>query len=156
MWNSITYYKQNLHQYYNHTVLGLIEEGMPSLLQSVKSLTNGVALNILAQVGISSMLFYLHHNLFTLGFIAGFVYDNQFKEVEKKVNEVYMKQQTSLQQVLFFGGGAFIAILTMPASIAIASLYDSARWGALLSESRLSNNQAQPQPKSQEVAEAPK
>lgn len=126
-----------IRSYSQHTLLGIIIEGAPALLDSLNAVINRVALSIIVQVVISIPLFYLHHNLFALGFIVGFVFDKQVRMVVDKVNTVYNAQRTLLERVLFFGGGGFLAILTMPTSMVMATLYYSSQWGALLYQNSL-------------------
>lgn len=126
-----------LGSYSNHTLFGVIAEGVSGLLSSLNALVNRVALGILIQIVISIPLFYLHHNLFALGFVIGFIFDRQVNTVVEKVDEVYSAHRTLLEKSLFFGGGGFLAILTMPTSMVIATLYYSAQWGALLYQSSL-------------------
>jgi len=121
-----------IHSYSQHTLIGVIAKGVPTFLDSLNSLVNHVATNIIIQIVISIPLFYLHHNLFALGFAVGFIFDKPTRALVEKVNTVYTAQQTLLERVLFFGGGGFLAILTMPTSMIFATLYYSSQWGALL------------------------
>lgn len=118
----------------NHTLFGIITEGIPALLNSLKALTNHVALSTIA---ISVPLFYLHNNLFAFGFAFGFVRDEQIQEIVEKVNIVFNAHRTLLERSLLFGGGGLLAILTMPTSMIMATLYYSAQWGAVLYESSI-------------------
>ena len=88
--------------YTAHTLLGIIAEGVPALVHKLSSLVHRIAINILVPVVIT---FYLHHNLFAFGFVAGFIFDKQVRELVEKVNVVYNAQRTVLEQVAFFGGG---------------------------------------------------
>lgn len=143
-----------IRSYSSHTLYGMIAEGIPALLKSLNMLVNRVALSILIQVVISIPLFYYHHNLFALGFVIGFVFDKQVRAVVEKVNVVYNAHQTLLERVLFFGGGGFLAILTMPTSMVIATLYYSAQWGALLYQQSLARyRQDNPPPNPAEPTE---
>jgi hypothetical protein len=121
-----------IRSYNHHTLFGLIAEGIPDLLDSLNALVNQVALGIIVQVLISLPLFYLHHNLFALGCTIGFIFDKQVCALVEKVNVVYSAQRTLLEKTLFFGIGGFFAILTMPTSMVIATIYYSTQWGALL------------------------
>lgn len=91
-----------IHSYSSHSIFGIVAEGIPALLRSLHALVNRVALAILIQVVISIPLFYLHHNLCALGFIVGFIFDKQVREVVEKVNVVYSAHRTLLERVLFF------------------------------------------------------
>jgi hypothetical protein len=149
---------QAIHSYSQHTVLGIVAEGMPALWSSLSAAVNRVALSILVQVIISLPLFYLHHNLFALGFVAGFIFDQQVRNtmvqidpqhtnghlygIAQKVNVVYSAQRSALENVLLFGGGGLLAILAMPTSMVIATLYYSSQWGALLYQSSLARHRS--------------
>ena len=126
-----------IRSYSNHSLFGIVAEGIPALLSALNVLVNHIAHTILIQVAISFGLFYLHHNLFALGFVIGFIFEKQVREVVEKVNVVYAAHRTLLERVLFFGGGGFLVILTMPTSMVIATLYYSSQWGALLYQSSL-------------------
>ena len=86
-------------------------------------------------------LFYLHHNLFALGFVIGFIFDKETSSIMEKVNIVYHARRNFLEQTLFFGGGGFLSILAMPTSMIILTLYNSAKWGNLLYQSSLNRNE---------------
>lgn len=133
----------SLYQYANHTIIGTIIEGIPTLFISVQTRINRIALDVIVQVAISVPLFYLHHNLFALGFVIGFILDKQIREIVDKVNIVYKAHQNLLERVLFFGGGGFLAILSMPTSIVMATLYYSAQWGASLYQNCLARHAQQ-------------
>jgi hypothetical protein len=83
------------------------------------------------------MLFFLHHNLFAVGFAIGFICDKQVRELVEKVNAVYNVQRSSLEKLAFYGAGGFIAVYTMPTSIVVATLYYSAQCGTWLYQSSL-------------------
>lgn len=129
-----------IYNYANHTIIGTIIEGIPALFVSIQTRINRIAMDVLIQITISIPLFYLHHNLFALGFVIGFIFDKQIREIVNKVDIVYKAHQTLLERVLFFGGGGFLAILSMPTSIVIATLYYSAQWGASLYQSCLARH----------------
>jgi hypothetical protein len=136
-----------MRNYTNHTVIGIIVEGIPALKNSLNALVQRIALDILAQVVITVPLFYLQPNLFALGFIIGFIFDKKIREIVDKVNIVFIANRSLLEQVLLFGGGGLLAILTMPSSLIVATLYYSAQWGTLLYQNSLARiRQANPQP----------
>ena len=117
-------------RYYSpHTLFGMIAEGIPDSLSSFKelqnALVNGVALNIIIQVG----LFWLHPNFSAIGFIVGATFDKAAEYLLKRVNNVYNAHQTMLEQILLFAGGGVVAILTMPTSLVIAAIYHSIQLG---------------------------
>ena len=123
---------ESLHMYSQHTLFGIAVEGIPALIKNIASLVNQISMRILIEVAISGTLFYLHHNLFALGFVIGFVFDKQIREVVEKVDIVYHAQRSLLENLAFFVGGGFLALLTMQTSMPIATFYYSAKWGALL------------------------
>lgn len=130
-----------LRTYSQHTLIGILGEGVPAVIHTVSSTVNRIALNVLAQVIVSIPLFYLHHNWFAFGFVVGFACDRYVREIVDKVNLVYSAKRNSLEKVIFFGGGGFLAILTMPTSMIIATLYHSALWGAHLYQTNLAYHQ---------------
>lgn len=123
---------ESLHLYSQHTLFGIVAEGIPALINNIASLVNQISMRVLIEVAISAHLFYFHHNLFALGFVIGFVFDKQIREVVEKVDVVYHAKRSLLENLLLFGGGGFLALLTMQTSLPIAALYYSAKWGALL------------------------
>lgn len=124
--------------YSSHIVPNLI--GLKDLIIQV------VARNII-QILIAAPLFYLHHNIFALGFVIGFIFDQQVQKVVEKVNVVYDAQfrKPLLPRAVFFGAGIFFTLLMMPTSIITATLYHGAQWGANLYLSSLPNSPQQPQ-----------
>jgi hypothetical protein len=128
---------ETIQSYSNHSLFGIIAEGISSLLSALDALVYHTARTILIQVLISAPLFYLHHNLFALGFVVGFIFEKQVREVVEKVNVVYNAHRTLLERVLLFVGGGLLVILTMPTSMITATLYYSAQWGALLYQKSL-------------------
>lgn len=118
---------ENIRLYSQHTLIGIVVEGLPALVDSARA--HKVAM---LTFGITLALLYLHHNLFALGFVVGFVCDDKVKEVVDKVNAAYSAKRSLLEQFVFFGGGSFLALYTMPTSLVIATLYYSAQWGASL------------------------
>lgn len=139
-----------IRSYSNHTVFGIVAEGVPALLHSINEVVNRIAIEILRDIVATILLFYLHHNLFALGFVCGFIFDEQVSAVIKKVNIVYNVQRTLLEKVLFFGGGGLLAILTMPTSMVTATFYYSAKWGE-----RLYRNSLAQQPPANQQAQQP-
>lgn len=129
--NPISFYNQQISSYSQHTFLGVVTEGIPALVNYLESLVNQVALNVIGQVVISLALFYLNHNVFILGVFIGFVFDEQVREVVKKVDIVYKAQKTFLDRALFFGVGGFLTLYHMPHALIATTLYHSSQWGAL-------------------------
>lgn len=120
----------------HHTFWNLITESIATL----QVLVSEVALNILRQIVISAPFLYAHPNLFVLGFGIGFVFDKQIRHVVNKVNIIFEAHRTLFERLLLFVGGGVFALYTMPASLMTATLYYSAKWGALFyktSEARL-------------------
>lgn len=121
-----------MRTYSQHTLLSTVVEGVPAFIDSLTSLVNRVASNIIVQIVITAPLLYLHPNLFALGFVVGFVFDKQVRLIVEKVNVVYAAKRPLFERVLLFGGGSFLALLTMPTSMIAATLYYSSQWGASL------------------------
>ncbi len=121
-----------IRYYGSHTILDTITEAVSAVISTIVNAVDATINRIAVQIIMTTPLFYLHHNLFTLGFVIGFVFDRQVREVVEKVNVVYNAQRSFIERVLFIGGGSVLALLTMPTSIVIATLYYSAQWGALL------------------------
>lgn len=129
-----------IRSYGNHSLLGVIAGGIPKLITSRCLMITRVALIIFRQIA----LFYLHPNLFTLGFVIGLIFDKKVLALVKKVNIIYDSHKTFLEKTLFFGGGGFLALLTLPTSIVIATLYYSAHWGALFYQKSLTRYSSNP------------
>lgn len=127
---------QNIQLYINQT-LNVVSEGKTSVLQGIDHLVNSRALEIISKVAISTPLLVLHHNLFAFGLAAGFVYSEKTLEIVNKVNTVFKAQRTSFEQFSFYGLGGFLALLTMPTSMILATLYYSSQWGAFIYEESL-------------------
>lgn len=126
------FYTNNIQQYTDHTIIGILIDGTANLINSRTAVINRVSLTIFCQVLISLPLFLLHHNLFVLGFVVGFVFDGQVREIAEKVNVVFNAQRTYLEKFLFYAGGTFLALLTMPTSLILATFYYSSQWGCKL------------------------
>lgn len=142
--------------YSHHILSDVVPRGIRAihgLLNSINFLVNRVALGVIAQIAISLSLFYLHHNLFALGFVVGFIFDKEVRAIVEKVNVVYNTQRSLFEKTLLFGGGGFLAILTMPTSMIFATLYYSAQWGALLYQNSFAryNQSRSPNPSDIEI-----
>lgn len=124
---------QKIQPYINHA-LDVVLEVNTSVLHGLDYLVNSRALEIISKAAISTPLLVLHHNLFAFGLAAGFIYSEKTLEIVDKVNTVFKAQRTSFQQVSFYGLGGFLALLTMPTSMILATLYYSSQWGALIYE----------------------
>lgn len=129
-----------IRTYTNHTVIGIIVEGVPSLVSSIKAVVHKVALSTLINVVISIPLFYLQHNLFVMGFIVGFVFDKQVRQLVEKVNTVFQTQRSYLENTVIFVGGSFVALLALPTSMVVATLFYSSQWGAALYHNSFARN----------------
>lgn len=130
---------ENMRSYTDHTILGIITEGFPALARSVKELLiNRIALSIL----ISIPFVYLHPNLFAIGFVFGFIFNQKVAEVIAKVNLVYSAYTSLLERVLLLGGGTLLTILTLPTSLVVFTFYFSAQSGALLYQHSLDRHRA--------------
>lgn len=100
--------------------------------KTVQDVVNKVALNILILAICSAPLLYLHHNLFAVGFAFGLVFDKRVQDVVGRVNTVYSARRSHLGKILFYSIGGTLALLTMPTSMIMATIYYSSQCGALL------------------------
>lgn len=118
---------------YNFSLLNKITNEIFKTYESIKTtIVNEIALEVFFQLAISVPLFYLHHNFFALGFVVGFIFDQKVIEIVKKVEIVINAQQTFKERTLFYIGGGFLALLSMPTSLIIATLYYSSQCGSSL------------------------
>ncbi|CUI16898.1 conserved putative membrane protein [Candidatus Protochlamydia naegleriophila] len=124
-----------IRYYGNHTILDNLTEVVSAVVSTFRNALDqriySFVVEIIFQIIVSS-LFYFNRNLFSLGFVIGFIFDRQVREIVEKVNIVYNAQRSFVENALFFGGGVLLAFFTIPNSIAIATLYHSAQWGAFL------------------------
>ncbi len=121
-----------IRYYGSHTIVDTVTEAVSAVVSTFLNAVDATINRVAVQIIITAPLFYLHHNLFSLGFVIGFIFDRQVREIVEKVNVVYNAQRSFVENVLFVGGGIVLASFTMPTSIVIATLYYSAQWGALL------------------------
>lgn len=130
--NPISFYNQPLSSYSQDTLFGVVTEGIPALSEFLKASVNKIALDVIAQVGISLTLFYLDHNVFILGLFVGFVFNEKVRETVEKVDIVYKAHRTFFDKFLLFGiGGLFFVGFHMPHTLIATTLYISSQWGAL-------------------------
>lgn len=121
-----------LRTFTRHSLLGIVTDGASSLVNGLSFLVNRIALGVL--IALSAVLFYLHYNVFAVGFVIGFIWNPQIRELADKVDGLY---QVCAQRNIFERGCIYFAVglaalLTMPTSIVTATLYYSAQWGARL------------------------
>ena len=84
-----------------------------------------VALFILT-IAVTVLLYWVNPSLFAIGFIAGIIFDEQIREAIQKIKDVWNNQK--LVGTLF---GSFACALSMPVTLATASLLWSAHFGSL-------------------------
>lgn len=137
---------ESIQYYTNHFIVEPAEEVSATILTTLTDLTNRIALDTIVQIAITAPLFYLHYNLFALGFTLGFVLNDQAKSIVDKVNVVYNAQRSTFEKVLLVAIGTPLILITMPTSIVIATLYYSAQWGSILYEDSLQRQPPLPQP----------
>lgn len=125
-----------------HTVPGMVVEGYTAVANTLQYIVNNIALDIILDIFISVPLLLLHHNLWAVGFVIGFRFNDQVQEMANRVNQFFNAYQTTLQRVMLLVGGGFLCLLMMPTSLAISSLYFSAKWGAFMYETSLPYNPA--------------
>lgn len=78
-------------------------------------------------VGITALLYWVNPSLFAIGFIAGIIFDEQVREAIQRIKDVWNNQK--LVGTLF---GAFACGLSMPVTLATASLLWSAHFGSMM------------------------
>lgn len=99
-----------------------LKEKICSIAQKVGK----VALLALA-VGVTALLYWVNPSLFAMGFIAGIIFDEQVREAIQKIKDVWNNQK--IIGTLF---GVFACGLSMPVTLATASLLWSAHFGSLM------------------------
>ncbi|MCE2983239.1 MAG: hypothetical protein LW832_06700 [Parachlamydia sp.] len=139
MTESIQYYSERL-------IVEPTEHVVATVLSTLSVITNSVAVEIIVQAGITFPLFCLHHNLFALGFTAGFIFADTMKEIVEKVNVVYNAKRSLLENICLVGISTPLLIITMPTTIVVATLYYSARWGSFLYHDSLRRQQIPVEP----------
>jgi hypothetical protein len=137
---------ESIQYYTNHFIVEPVESVSATILTPLIDLTNRIALDTILQIAITAPLFYLHYNLFALGFTLGFVLNEQTKGIVDKVNVVYNAQRSVIEKLLLVGIGTPLILITMPTSIVIATLYYSAQWGSILYEDSLQRQPDQQPP----------
>lgn len=96
-------------------------------VKNVMEKVKQVALFIL-KTAISVLLYWVNPSLFAVGFMAGIIFDDQVRYAIQKIKDVWKTQKFT---GTLFGGIA--CVLSMPVSIASASLVWSAHLGSLMS-----------------------
>lgn len=114
-----------------HTKVCLNEKSPSSwLLEKLKNVVKKVervALFIL-NAAVSTMLYWVNPSLFAIGFIAGIILDDQVTHSIQKIEDVWKSQK--LAGTLL---GGFACALSLPVTLATASLLWSAHLGSLMS-----------------------
>lgn len=83
---------------------------------------------VILSVALSTFLYWVNPSLFAIGFIAGIILDDQVRCAIQKIKDVWKSQK--LAGTLF---GGLACTLSMPVTIATASLLWSAHLGSLMS-----------------------
>lgn len=82
---------------------------------------------IILNVGFSALLYWVNPSLFAIGFIAGIIIDDHVRSAIQKIKDVWVNQK--ITGMIFSG---FACALSMPVSLAAASLLWSARLGSII------------------------
>ena len=84
---------------------------------------------VILNFSISGLFYWLNPSLFAIGFMAGMILNEQTKDSIQKIKEVWKNQR-------LFGTfiGSLACVLSLPVTLATASILWSAHMGALLSE----------------------
>ena len=113
-------------------IIELVGHPIRQLTSCLGCIINKVALNILIQFAIAAPLFYLHGNLFVLGFVIGVIKSESVLDIIERVklifNEWIYKSRWRLVTVTAITP---LLILQLPACMVVAALYYSAKFGAL-------------------------
>lgn len=118
----------NLNDLHNFTAKPINDGTAPSFWDKVIEKVKEVALVVFV-VAISSLLFWVNPTICAFGFLAGIIFEDQVRSAIQKIKDVWSSQKVT---------GALITTvacaLSMPVTLATASLLWSAHFGSLLSE----------------------
>lgn len=107
----------------NHASLGpLVIEKAHAIIEKVK----GVA-HLILKASISAFLYWVNPSLFAIGFIAGVVFDEHVRNAIQKIKSVWKNQELAGCLI-----GSFACTLSLPVSLAAASLLWSAHFGSII------------------------
>lgn len=79
-------------------------------------------------VAVSCLLFWVNPTICALGFLAGIIFEDQVKAAIQKIKDVWSNQKIAGTLI-----GTFACALSMPVTLATASLLWSAHFGSLVS-----------------------
>jgi len=113
-------------------VAQMIKKCASAAQQNLARLVHYVTSYTFLQIAISIPCLIINTNLFVIGFVVGFIFDKQVSEVSEAVNQVFSVQKSVLEKIGLYGVGTFIAILAMPTSLVVITLYQSCQLGAKL------------------------
>lgn len=104
------------------TPLSPAQDKTKTIVEKIKEVANPIL-----KAGISAFLYWVNPSLFAIGFIAGIVFDDHIRSAIQKISNVWKNQE--LAGCLF---GSFACALSLPVSLAAASLLWSAHFGTLM------------------------
>lgn len=113
-----------------HSILG----GSPNITQAIKTLAARVGMLFVHVIQVA--LFHNFHNVAVLGFCIGFIFDASVQQIAKKVDDVYRSCRTLREKISLFAIGVG-SLYTMPVSILVVTLYQSAQWGSYIYQSSI-------------------
>ena len=95
-----------------------------SLIEKIKEIASFVL-----TVAVGSFLFWVNPTIFALGFLAGIIFDDQVREAIQKIKSVWNRQKLANCIICTVAGA-----LSLPVTLATASLLWSAHLGSMLSD----------------------
>lgn len=120
--HALSQHSLNTHQVTQKNSSLSYNDKIKPIIEKVKQ----VALFIL-KVGISALLYWVNPSLFAIGFIAGIILDDQVRVAIQKIKNVWSSQKIAGTLL-----GGFACTLSMPVTLATASLLWSAHLGSLM------------------------
>ena len=96
---------------------------MSHLLEKIKEIAS-----FILRFSISALFYWVNPSLFAIGFIGGMIFNDQTHCSIKKIKEVWKNQK-----IIGTFIGSFACVLSLPVTLATASILWSAHMGALLS-----------------------
>lgn len=124
-------YVDIIKESYSHTLVGMVFDAYPVVVKAAHQAHQTITKERVAHVAISILLYEIHTNVWLTGLCLGFVFHKYTKIIANDVATAIESFQSPVEKLLLFGVGGFFTLHSQPGSILVASLYYSARWGAL-------------------------
>jgi hypothetical protein len=104
------------------------------IIEKVKEVANPIL-----KAGITAFLYWVNPSLFAIGFIGGIVFDEHVRYAIQKIKNVWKNQELAGCLI-----GSFACALSLPVSLAAASLLWSAHFGSFMHPSADETTQMPP------------